>query len=125
MRELHGHQTGVVNESLRIEARDEPGPGGANQHYFLEWDSPQRGKGSCGSINLVFQRGAISEAGVNGITNEALLAVVIDRLEAFQRGPFACVQNERALAGLRTAMAALKTRTAERIARGVEGTMQA
>lgn len=124
MRELHGHKTGVVNEALRVEARDEPGPGGANHHYFLEWDSPQKSKGSSGSINLVFQRGAVAEAGINGITNEALLAVVIDRLESFQRGPFACLENEMALTGVRAALDALKTRTADRIARGVERTLQ-
>lgn len=55
-----------------------------------------------------------------GVTNEALLAVVIDRLEGFQSGPFACDENQTALDHARDSLAALHSRTRERFARGVE-----
>ena len=64
------------------------------------------------------------EGEVNGITHEALLAILIDRLECFQHGPFANEYNAEALDCLHTALAALQTRTAIRTARGVEGTHQ-
>ena len=73
---------------------------------------------------ISFQNGPISEAGVNGVSNEALLAIVIDRLEGFQRGQYSCRENALALTKLQEAMHWLHHRTRERMARGVEGTMQ-
>ena len=61
---------------------------------------------------------------VNGVTQEALLAIVIDRLRSFQAGPFACDENGEALDYCGYALAALQKRTLARIARGVEGTTQ-
>jgi hypothetical protein len=49
------------------------------------------------------------------------LAIDIDRLEAFQAGPFANVYNAEALVHCKAAMAALHRRTTDRIARNVEG----
>lgn len=73
---------------------------------------------------LLFQNGPIAESGVNGITHEVLLAVLIDRLEGFQAGPYASADNAEALDSLRNAQAALQRRTLERMNRGVEGTHQ-
>lgn len=56
--------------------------------------------------------------------NEDLLAIVVDRLEHFQAGGFACEHNEKALACIKTAMDLLNQRTQERRTRGVEGTSQ-
>jgi hypothetical protein len=69
-----------------------------------------------------FQNGPVKEAGVNGCHNEDLLAIVIDRLEHFQKGPFGCRENALALTKLEEAMHWLNHRTAKRVARGVEGT---
>lgn len=71
---------------------------------------------------LDFQLGPIKEGGVNGITNEALLAIVIDRMQHFQRGEFACRENALVLTKLQEAMHWLDHRTREREDRGVEGT---
>lgn len=60
-------------------------------------------------------------AGQPGLTNEALLAVVADRLERFQAGPLACPENEAALASVRNALAALHDRTRRRVDQKVEG----
>lgn len=64
----------------------------------------------------------IKEAGVNGLTHEALLAIVIDRLRSFQAGPFASTMNEQALRHIEQGLDHLQQRTRERIKRGVEGT---
>lgn len=74
--------------------------------------------------DIAFQNGPVKEngEGVNGVTHEALLAVLIDRLEGFQAGPYACPENARAILLLQDAMATLHTRTMKREARGVEGT---
>jgi hypothetical protein len=77
---------------------------------------------------LRFQRGGVAENGWNGITMETLLAVLIDRLEHYQRGPFPCQENAAALSHVRTAqthlaeaLGWLHERTEDRIKRGVEG----
>lgn len=74
---------------------------------------------------LLFQNGPIPEAGVNGITHEALLEVLIDRLNGFQSGPFACQANADCLNHLKAAQEILLNRTRERMARGVEGSHKA
>lgn len=56
----------------------------------------------------------------DGINNEVLLAVVIDLLEGFQSGPFACEEKAFALKKAKDALNALHSRTRERVARGVE-----
>jgi len=58
------------------------------------------------------------------LSQEALLAVIIDRLQCFQAGPYKCRENAIALTHLEDAMHWLQHRTRERMARGVEGTMQ-
>jgi hypothetical protein len=73
-------------------------------------------------LNLNFQNGPIGEVGVNGITNEALLAIVIDRLNYFQEGKYKCRENALAITKVEEALHWLHARTLERLQRGVEGT---
>jgi hypothetical protein len=70
---------------------------------------------------ILFQNGLIPEAGQNGVTQEALLAIVIDRLRSFQLGPFPCRENAIALTKCEEALMWLQKRTANRVRRGVEG----
>ncbi len=114
MRELTSHQTNACNEQIEITVADPPGAGGASHHYVISWPD--------GGVELRFQNGPIAEAGVNGLTHEALLAVLIDRLEGFQAGAFACLENQLASGHLRAAIETLKGRTKLREQRGVEGT---
>jgi len=59
----------------------------------------------------------------DGTTNEEVLEVLIDRTtEAYQTLP--CEESIRALYLLQEALAAFRSRTARRIAAGVEGTRQ-
>ena len=129
MRELTGHKVNPANDVLAVEVWDEPGAGGAHHAYLIHGyngtSNPSFPKvpvrvGS--STEILFQNGPIAEAGVNGITHEALLAILIDRLESFQKGPYANPYNQRALEHLVGAQESLKDRTRERVARGVEGT---
>lgn len=69
-----------------------------------------------------FQEGPIKEVGVNGVCNEDLIAMVICRLEHFQKGPFACRDNAVAITKLEEALLWLRKRTIGRENRGVEGT---
>jgi hypothetical protein len=70
---------------------------------------------------ILFQDGDPKVA-ANGITNEVLLAILIDRMRGFQMGPFKCNANQYALDDLESALSHLQSRTRERIKRGVEGT---
>ena len=69
---------------------------------------------------LQFQDGPIQEAGTNGITNEALLAVLIDRLGLLNK-KFPCRENSIVITKLEESLMWLEKRTKDRIARGVEG----
>lgn len=129
MREITAHKVNPANDQLRILVTDEPGAGGANHRYevtgFDTATNPslnETGVEPKSRVTVLFQNGPIGEAGVNGITQEALLAICIDRLECFQNGPYACVENAGALEHLKLAQATLHSRTKTRMARGVEGT---
>lgn len=69
-----------------------------------------------------FQEGPIKECGVNGVCNEDLIAMVITRLEHFQKSEFACRENALAITKLEEALLWLRKRTMGRERRGVEGT---
>lgn len=107
----------VAGQSLDVDivCKDGPGPGGACHWYILR-------AGDYSTV-LHFQKGPILEVGPNGISCEALLAIVEHRLSCFQAGPFRCHENEDALLATRDALEALKARTKARIARDVEGRM--
>jgi hypothetical protein len=70
---------------------------------------------------IKFQLGPVKEVGVNGTTMDAVITTLIERLEGFQKGPFACRDNAIALTKLEEACMWLRNRTAKRVAQGVEG----
>ena len=120
-RELTSHKVNGLNEAIKIEAMDEPGSGGANHQYRVSYVMEVTGEVA---FPVYFQNGPIGESGVNGISNEALLAIVEDRLKGFQDGQFRCRENALALTHLQEALFWLHHRTRERLARGVEGTLK-
>lgn len=69
-----------------------------------------------------FQEGPIKDNGVNGVNNEDLIAMVICRLEHFQKSEYACRDNAIAITKLEEALLWLRKRTIGRENRGVEGT---
>ena len=70
--------------------------------------------------HLEFQLGPVKEAGVNGMTTEALLAALIHRTQ-FLNGKFPCRENAVAITNMEQALMWLNKRTSDRKARGVEG----
>lgn len=126
MREITSHHTNAANRAITI-AADEPDPnnGNASHVYTLEIHDPHAAYtiSTARDNQLIeFQHGPIAEVGINGITNEALLAIVIDRLQGFQTSKYACRENALALTKLQEAAMWLEWRTKARTARGVEGT---
>lgn len=118
-REILTHRApNELNNAIRIFVLDDPGPGGANHRYQIEIAA----RHGTQVLDVQFQKGPVQEQGVNGGSIEALAAVVIDRLESFQGGPYACDENADALAHFTAGLEILKARTAARQARGVEGT---
>lgn len=115
-RELTSHKVNGLNEAITIAVMDEPGQGNACHIYALRHGDDEQ--------TIQFQNGPIQEAGINGISNEALLAIVEDRLLGLQSGQFACRENAVALTKLQESMMWLQKRTRDRLARGVEGTNQ-
>ena len=98
-------------------------PGHGNAHHSYEITQAEQENNPPQVFAFVrFQNGPIKEAGVNGMFNEDLLAIVIHRLQCFQSGPYQCRENALALTKLEEAMHWLNARTTNRQARGVEGT---
>jgi len=133
MRSIKTHIVNPANDRLEISVIDEPGHGGANHLYAITGfdtstnpsDPFKHRHGAPASYaTVLFQNGPIDADGngVNGVTHEALLAILVDRLEGFQAGKYACAENAAALDSLRQAMDHLQSRTRARMARGVEGT---
>jgi hypothetical protein len=132
LREITIHRSGLdtVNDRIVIKA-GEPGPGGASQCFELRVPA---GECSCAEegetpkadpdFSCLLQFARIVDGKVqDGVTIESLLAVLVDRLTAFQAGPFACGENGEALSHLLKAVAALQRRTKRRVAQNVEGTL--
>jgi hypothetical protein len=117
-REITGHEANEANKGLRVRAMDEPGHGGACHDYLVEIRDGR------GAWMINFQNGSIKEVGVNGLTPEVLIAIVMDRLASFQKGAFACVENEHAYHHLDQAFGWLASRTRRRVDAGVEGTLE-
>lgn len=107
-----------TNNYTEVYATDEPAFN-ANHEYIVS---------AVNSTNdyakISFQKGPIKENGVNGCHNEDLIAIVIDRLECLNQGDFTCRENSIAITKLEEALMWLNKRTADRKARGVEGTSQ-
>lgn len=107
------------SDRLYIKTLDKPDTlnGGVNHHFAICEQN------STVPLQIIkMQHGPISECGINGIQNVDLINIVIDNLQHFQSGNFCCRENAIALTHLETALLWLNKRTAERKARGVEGT---
>jgi len=114
------------NPGVTISILDGPGEGGANHEYYLSRGGDNRKGIPVGEFGHVhFQNGPVQENGVNGIHQEDLLAIVIDRLQSFQAGPFPCEENAMAIRKIEVALDILNRRTADRVQRGVEGVNEA
>lgn len=124
-RPVHGHEINAANGMIEIFA-DPPTHGNASHRYLVQWPGVASAPGEQPDhqdyLTILFQRGPINEFGVNGLTNEALLAIVADRLRSFQNSEYSCRENALALTKIEESLHWLHHRTQSRVNRGVEGT---
>jgi hypothetical protein len=105
-----------------VVVNDEAGAGGACHSYSV-LSVPQTSESPIAAFAQIdFQNGPVKESGVNGIHQEDLLVVVLDRLKSFQAGEYSCRENALAITKIEEAMHWLNHRTRDRMDRGVEGT---
>jgi hypothetical protein len=117
MKEITSHHDGrALNESIRVLAADEIGPGGAHHLYvFTMEDGTEVGR-------FQFQKGPRKEPGSTpGVTHQAILAALCDALSDFQKGPYPSREGAIALTKMQEAMFWFRARADERAARGVLG----
>lgn len=124
MRTITDHKVNGLNEELEVIVHDEQGQGGACHEYSIRYQSDKSGQRVASSQDISFQNGPVKEFGVNGISVESLLVIVIDRLKGFQSGEFKSRDNACALTHFEEGLMWLQKRTCDRLARGVEGTNQ-
>ena len=107
-------------------------------HYEVRFPGGAQMKYPPTPVKIDFQEGPVRTSGVNGVTNEALLAILIDRTEVLD-SQFPCLENKVALEHMREALRAFEARialehmrealqafearTSRRVATGIEGQM--
>jgi len=120
----HHHDGHGLNDLIIIE-RDErdPDAGNGSREYVAHTDGHDGLAVLCAHVS--FQRGQPGlESSKPGATNEVLLAILIDRMEGFQDGPFRCRESAIVLTKLQECMHWLRHRADERARRGVLGKNQ-
>lgn len=70
---------------------------------------------------IAFQDGFYKEFGVNGVTNESMIAILIHRIRSLD-DKCPSIENKKCLEFLGQALVILEHRTSDRVHRGVEGT---
>lgn len=80
---LQSHKVNGCNSQIEIRVKDDPGVGNASHVYTLYCpnDDFNEELNASWMQEIHFQKGAIGEAGVNGVTHEALLAIIEHRLD--------------------------------------------
>lgn len=106
----------------KVFSRSGIGEGEENGEYYISRADVKSSHVAGGFGRVKFQNGPVKEVGINGCHQEDLLVIVLDRLQHFQKGDFACRENALAITKIEEAIHWLNHRTAARIARGVEGT---
>lgn len=111
------------NNLNTVYAADDPGSGGAHHIYMIEChagDDPV--KTDVNTELICFQHGGRNEAeSIAGVLDTDLLEIVRDRLNSFQKGPFATRENAIALTHIEEALLWMNKRVEDRAERGVLG----
>jgi hypothetical protein len=116
VRSLTTHHDGHgLNESISI-GTDAPDGSGAAHFYILSIDGET-------IATIQFQKGPRNvEGSLPGATEAALYAILIDRLDGFQRGPYPSKEGAMQLTKLQECKMWARERADERAKRGVLGT---
>ena len=126
MRTIDTHHDGHgLNESIVIRTDEPDGSGAAHLYeasiasYAAQCD---QSVDDWQVARVQFQKGPRNvEGSTPGMTEAALLAILIDRLRGFQAGPYACRENAIQLTKLEEVLHWTKARADERAKRGVLG----
>jgi hypothetical protein len=124
VRAIEDHKNNKFNrECVFIQTTDDPASDGANHAYRVSVFPINRTADAkpVSTAELTFQNGGLKEVGANGITDQALLAVVLDRVRGFNNGPFRCRENSIVITKLEEALMWMEKRSNDRSRRGVEG----
>lgn len=118
-REIFDHKNNKFNrDHVFVKTGDLRASDNAHHKYVVEVIIPQLTVERC---ELNFQNGGLKEVGPNGITDQALLAVVLDRLRSFNDGPYRCRENSMMITKIEEALMWGEKRGNDRARRGVEG----
>lgn len=129
-RELYDHKNNKYNrEHVVVKTADFRASDGANHKYeVLVYANPLSDgvqQGPIATCEVNFQNGGLAEVGPNGITDQALIAIVLDRVRSFNDGPYRCRENSVMITKLEEALMWGRNRADDRSMRGVEGERKA
>ena len=95
-----------------------------NTHLVDKDENPAGGCSYGDGFTISWQSGTkgINYETINGAFVEDVIEAVVSRLMFYQRSKYACERNREAISHMLQALALLEQRTADRKARGVEGT---
>ncbi len=122
-RELFDHRNNKFNrEHVIVKTADLRSSDNAHHKYVIEVtrDAPKP-DWIAERCELNFQNGGLKEVGPNGITDQALIAIVLDRVRSFNDGPFRCRENSMMITKLEEALMWGEKRGNDRARRNVEG----
>lgn len=125
-RELTDHKNNKFNrECINVVTSDLREPDNAHHKYkiFVNRDGKdsEAPRVTVHEVELEFQTGGLKEVGPNGITDQALIAIVLDRLRSFNDGPFRSRENSMMITKLEEALMWGEKRGNDRSRRNVEG----
>jgi hypothetical protein len=118
MHEVYDHRDRGVNAAITIEA-DDARQFGVSSFYSIKVED---GSAAPLVVCIPIQERWNGKSELRGVTEEALFAVLIDRLRAIQMGPLANPETNRALVYAQRALHALKQRPRLRTVNSTETT---
>lgn len=118
-REITSHHDGFgLNDNIKITADAKSGPGGASHTYVATVDGEEVAR-------IHFQEGPLKAEGSKaGISERALLMIILDRLQCFNEGQFRTRENAVAATNIEQGAMWLHARAMERARRQVLGSYE-
>jgi len=124
-RPLFDHRNNKFNrEHVEVVTADLRASDGAHHRYTVRvFKNPIGVDGNevVAQCDISFQNGGLKEVGPNGITDQALIAIVLDRIRSFNEGPYRCRENSMIVTKLEEALMWGEKRGNDRARRNVEG----
>lgn len=126
-REIFDHKNNKFNrENIVVKTADLRASDNAHHKYTIEvYGDPSGGVQPQWAVLhselIEFQNGGLKEVGPNGITDQALIAIVLDRLRSFNDGQYRCRENSMMITKLEEALMWGEKRGNDRARRNVEG----